>query len=138
MSSSSIYFGVSSVSTSAMWTGVSCGSIGASWYASGLPGNSQIQQNGSRPQCGVCAKSVDRFKVTDAGSMNILVVAYCHTEEEARVMPRDNLGIVAVPKGYVAFAEKARALIVEAVSVERPTVRLITLEEHDEKTETGG
>ena len=137
VTSGSIYFGAPSVLASASFISSPYStSVYVSIAAQGNGDNAAF--GGSNPQCGVCAKAVDRFKVSDAGSMNVLVVAYCHTEEEARVMPRDNLGIVAVPKGYVAFAEKARALMVEAIPVARPTVRLISLEEeHDRKIETG-
>lgn len=121
----SVYFGVSSVVTFASTSSLSASSFVTRYLEQG----SQQKSSGNGPQCAVCAKPVDRFKFTDAGSMNVLVVAYCHTEEEARVMPRDNLGIVAVPKGYVAFTEKARVLMVETIPVERPTVRLISLEE---------
>ena len=137
MSSSSIYFGVSSVSTSAMWTGVSCGSIGpfslGVLYSNVFPGNSQSWQNGTRPRCAVCNKSVSYCQVillADPASVKIKVL--CHGEEETREVPSDGLnGDAKVPAGYVAFAEKAAALLRAKLPEvqETRTVRLITLEE---------
>ena len=81
----------------------------------------------------MCNKPVSYCQVillADPASVKIKTL--CHGEEETREVPSDGLnGDAKVPAGYVAFAEKAAALLRAKLPEvqETRTVRLITLEE---------